>query len=205
MPETMAADAQGEAQTCPRRTGEAGPWSREAGQDRWRRDRWSKDEDAVRAKHDAEDAEGLARHNAHALAAGRPPATLEEYRTKWFVRGPSADLWLWPGDVPRTCSFCGSLHPEDVLRLLAEGWEHERAKSYKGYMHRPGWATKSAAFLASLRDLGREPGQGVPSVWEPTPPAKFYVMHFTAEQLQRLNELLRNSPPAPPDGGCACG
>lgn len=185
-----------EKQTCPSRMTQCGPWQREQGLDLWETDRWSMDATAVQAKHDAEDARGLLAHNERNAQRGEPPITLEEYRSKWYVRGPNNDLWKWSWGPPRTCSFCGSIHPEDALRLLEEGWEHERAKAYKGYLNPPGYYARHQAMLASIRDPEREPGQGVPSVWLPTPPVKFYIDHFNKEQLARLNELIQK-------GACA--
>ena len=152
--------------------GEPGPWKRDPGLDRWARDRWSTDAEAVRARHEEEDR--------------RPAGT-----NTTVHRDPNSGLWLWRGEVPRTCSFCGGIHPEDAIRLLAEGWENEKVKPYKGYLNPPGTRTKRDAFLASLRDPRREPGQGVPSVWSPVPPVKLYVMHFDDAALARLNETLK--------------
>lgn len=179
-----------EIQTCPTRMGESGPWKREENLDTWETDRWIVDPEVVRAKHDAEDARGLLNCNENNVRFDRPAITLEEYRAEWYVRGPNNDLWLWDWGPPRTCSFCGGIHPEDAMRLLGEGWEHEKAKSYKGYLEPPGSRTRSDAFLASIKDKSREVGQGVPSVWSPTPPVKMYVAHFSDEQLARLNALL---------------
>lgn len=100
-------------QTCPRRMGELGPWSRDAGEDRW------------------------------------------DIREQFHH-----------GIVARHCSFCGSLHPEDFLRLLEEGAvaEGPTDKGYKVYVHAPD-------------------GRGT----------KFYSQHFSAEQWQRYRALQRAS------------
>ena len=67
----------------------------------------------------------------------------------------------------RTCSYCGSIHPQDVLDMRKKGWRAERSdKPYKGYMHAP---------------RGEKAPQGVGAM-------KFYTMHFTPEQLKELNE-----------------
>lgn len=159
-----------EQQTCPRRMGEAGPWEYKENLDLWVTTRWSTDREATVKKHAEEDARLPPNSKIH--------------------RGPNSDLWLWSWGPPRTCNFCGSCHPDDVLKLLEEGWENEKAKEYKGYLNPPGYATQMQAFLASIRDRGREPGQGVPSVWSPIPPVKFYIQHFNKDQLAKLNELL---------------
>lgn len=180
-----------ETQTCPSRMREAGPWEHKPDLDRWETDRWSADEEAVQAKHDLEDSMRLAQHNERNAQRGEPPITMEELHTKWFVRGRSNDLWFWSWGPPRTCSFCGGVYPEDALRLLSEGWENEHAKAYKGYLNPPGSSSRNQAFLASIRDKAREPGEGVPSVWSPTPPVKLYVWHFDESQLARLNSLVQ--------------
>jgi hypothetical protein len=184
-----------EAQTCPDRMGMPGPWDRAEGRDRWDHGRWSADPEAVRARHDAEDAPRLAEHNARNEARGEAPITLEEYRAKWYVRGPHNDLWLWSWGPPRVCSFCGGIHPEDAIRLVSEGWEIDpTGKSYKRYLNPPGSAQRHAAFLASCRDPNREPGEGVPSVWAPTPPVKLYAWHLDADQRRRFNEAVDAHP-----------
>ena len=65
----------------------------------------------------------------------------------WFKREPF-----------RRCSFCGGIHPEDVIRLINEGAETETTyKNYKVYLQ-----------IA-----------GVPGCH------KVYFQHFTREQLNR--------------------
>lgn len=52
---------------------------------------------------------------------------------------PDTDLWQVrrPG-LPRTCSFCGSVHPEDFLKLAAEGAKLTPTdKAYKVYIDVP--------------------------------------------------------------------
>jgi hypothetical protein len=162
-----------EIQTCPRRD-EIGSRYLE-NQDQWITDRWLTDPEEVEKYHKELD---------------------ERFRTKFLnsqstIYGPNSDLWLWTWGPPRTCDYCGSVHPEDALRLLSEGWEQEFAKSYKAYLHPPGYKTRLEAFLASIRDKNREPGEGVPSVWEPIPPVKLYMQHCTKEQVGQFNENLK--------------
>ena len=46
---------------------------------------------------------------------------------------PEKDIWR--GD--KTCSYCGSLHPEEALRLIEEGIEVDpTTKNYKLYIGR---------------------------------------------------------------------
>lgn len=160
-----------EVQTCPRRMTEMGPWDHKEGLDHWLTDRWSCDEEAVKKKHKEYD-------EKNGLTEG-----VDVFRSE------TSDLWLWSWGPPRCCSFCGSIHPDDAMRLLEEGWEEELAKSYKAYLNPPGSSSKHQAFLASVRDPKREPGEGVPSIWSPTPPVKLYVGHLSSDQLARLNEI----------------
>lgn len=102
----------------------------------------------------------------------------------------ASHLWVWSW-LPRTCSFCGGIHPDDCLKLMEEGWEVEGTdKNYKRYLNPPGYSTKQQALLKSIADPQREPGEGVPSVWSPTPPVKVYFYHFTPEQGAKFNEIL---------------
>lgn len=73
----------------------------------------------------------------------------------------------WPGSwYPRTCSYCGGIHPEDVLRLRQEGWSFEFTdKRYKLYCHPSGWPETYA-----------------------NPPVKVYLQHFTDDQFAALKE-----------------
>lgn len=108
----------------------------------WVTDRWSADREAVARQHAQEDAE---RDELH--------------------RGPHNDLWLGVSAPPRTCTYCGSIHPHDALQLLREGWSVEHTgKSYKCYL---------------------EPPKAMK--WSPTPPVKCYMDHFTEAQIDILN------------------
>lgn len=158
-----------EKQTCARRMTEMGPWEYAEGLDEWRSDRWLADrEEAERAK--------------------------AEYEAKYPGSLAALTDWRWPGGVPRTCSFCGGIHPEDAIRLVSEGWEAGgTTKGYKAYLEPPGTMTRHEAFLASIRDHGREPGEGVPSVWSPSPPVKVYFQHFSRGQVDRFHEARRAS------------
>lgn len=158
-------------QTCPRRVRELGPWEHGQGLDRWRTDRWTTD---------------------HAAA--------EAERQAWLERNPNGSIgetngeWLWSWGPPRVCSFCGGIHPDDAIRLLEEGWELETTgKNYKRYLHPPGYHARMATILQHVRETGQF---GVaPSVWDPAPPVKLYVMHFTDEQLERFNAALARRRP----------
>lgn len=156
-----------EEHDCPRR--EPGPWRFAPGPDRWVTDRWTPDKTEALRRHAEAD-------------AGLGPGTVAH-------RGPHNDLWLWPGPVPRTCSYCGSVHPEDALRLLEEGWELELAKSYKLYVNPPGALARLGAFLEWAR-AGMPEGKQPRGPWSPVPPVKLYTIHCTPEQVERLNVFL---------------
>ncbi len=156
-----------ESQTCPRRGENPGPWKFLPAQDMWVSDRWS----ATEAEDEAKAAEFLAKYP--------PPSS----------RG--SDLWKWSWGPPRTCSYCGGIHPEDAIRLVSEGWEVEpTTKGYKRYLGPPGTLARHEAMMASIKDHGREPGEGVPSVWSPTPPVKVYCQHFDEDQVRRFNAAI---------------
>ncbi len=97
-----------------------------------------------------------------------------------FTRWP----WHW---TPRTCSFCGGVHPEDAIRLLREGWEVEAtSKSYKRYLQPPGYA-KWCREMSGTIGIGPLP---LPKFPPPVPPVKVYVAHFNADQCDRFNSEL---------------
>lgn len=168
-----------EIQTCPRRMCELGPQERKEGLDRWVKDRWSPDIEVVRRLHAAEDA-----------------------RSPGINRGPSNDLWVGPGDVPRTCNYCGGIHPDDAITLLSLGWESEGTdKSYKKYLHPPGFFVRYQQMLDGLRDRLRGDGAPPAPAWDPTPPVKVYIQHWDEAQCARANEIIHGRvqpPPAPP-------
>lgn len=87
-------------------------------------------------------------------------------RSKWHSYYKSN---RWPDDFekPRTCSFCGSVHPDDLVDLLKKGWRVGNTdKSYKKYIEAP---------------IGYK---------SPIPPLKLYVMHCSQEQINKLNKAV---------------
>ena len=54
------------------------------------------------------------------------------------------DSWDFGPDGNRTCSFCGSIHPEDALVIIEKSKTDDRygmegsTKSYKAYVRQPG-------------------------------------------------------------------
>lgn len=112
--------------------------------------------------------------------------------SRWANRLPmlyesGGTCWEWPWS-PRTCNYCGGAHPDDVLRLMREGWEVEgTTKVYKRYLNPPGIAARYAEYYA---------GKPVtPGGWSPVPPVKIYVEHFTPAQVNEFNALLRSRRP----------
>jgi hypothetical protein len=83
------------------------------------------------------------------------------------------DHWKSFPNGQRTCSYCGSLHPDDMLVLMNEhglGAIEPSTKQYKWYIARP-----YAAVNASLG------------------PIKYYRMHDTPELISKLKELLEQN------------
>lgn len=91
--------------------------------------------------------------------------------------------WHWN---PRTCSYCGSLNPDDAMRLLREGWREEKAtgKQYKAYFYPP------ADTEALRRGMSHEGPDKPPSA----PLPKLYVHHLSPAQREELNEIHRGGP-----------
>lgn len=124
----------------------------------------------------------------------------DEWETNRWTRHPEHDKWPEVlGEYPRSCSFCGSVHPEDAIDLIKNrGWEIEPStKSYKWYINPPGAMLHHKRIMASFE--GKQPGRGNdPDVeaafkaphHEVIPPVKLYGMHGTPEQLAELNGLL---------------
>ena len=107
----------------------------------------------------------------------------------------ATNRWKGGGDwrlewFPRSCSFCGSVHPDDAMRLIEEGWEPEVAsgKRYKIYLHPPGYCDRMRATIKGIREKGVE---GMVDGWSPTPPVKAYTPHLSQEQIDRVNERVR--------------
>jgi len=151
--------------TCPRRYEGVRPL--EEGQDRWEGDRW-----------DATEEEGERKKRAWE----------EESRARGVEAHGSNHWWRGPGPMPRTCSYCGGLNPKDALALRALGWTVEVAKSYKAYMHPPGYEIGLLEWHANV-SAGVDPvearrAQG--EQWTPTPPAKVYFQHFTKDERRAL-------------------
>lgn len=153
-----------EPQTCPRRMGEMGPWEYKPLLDHWERGRWA----ATKEEADAEVAEFMARN---------PNGSMGNV------------LWCYPGEQPRTCSFCGGVHPEDAIALIRAGWTSGgTTKAYKRYLEPPGYAKWERDTFANVPVS--EWGKTKPPYPSPIPPVKLYTMHFTPEQIAAFNAAL---------------
>lgn len=105
-------------------------------------------------------------------------------KNRWKKSKDTVWGWSWK---PRTCSFCGGIHPIDALRLVIEKWEITGSdKTYKYYLHPPGTAVSIKKLRSNLRMNKKRPFRGVPSIISPTPPVKVYLQHFTDKQIAKL-------------------
>jgi len=69
--------------------------------------------------------------------------------------------WSWPWQ-PRVCSYCGSVHPDDAVRLRREGWRIVgTTQEHKRYLQPP-------------------------AAWSPAPCVKVYLLHTTVDQYAAL-------------------
>lgn len=104
---------------------------------------------------------------------------------RWKSGDEAWEKFPWPWK-PRRCSFCGSLHPDDAMRLLREGWVEEKAtgKQYKAYFYPPAKVSAMRAGLTGESEYDSHP----------KPPAKLYVYHLNKEQIAELNDIHRGGP-----------
>lgn len=85
------------------------------------------------------------------------------------------DTWDWGPDGNRTCSYCGSLHPDDLMKICALVIDDDRyaiegtTKSYKVYIQQPGVRNASEGAI------------------------KFYMHHAPAEPSTEHQELFREA------------
>lgn len=92
-------------------------------------------------------------------------------------------LWLYPGNQPKTCSYCGGGYPDDLIELVKVGWEvGSTGKTYKRYLQPPG-------YHAYMKDL-LEHKSTKPQYPSPIPPVKLYLWHFSEEQIRFFNLAL---------------
>lgn len=109
-----------------------------------------------------------------------------------FNWSSGGERWEWPWQ-PRTCSYCGGVNVEDVIKLFNEGWEgHSTDKRYKWYVEPPGYLARYRWSMAPVKS-----GPPPPYTWSAVPPVKLYTQHFESqEQVDRLNEAMKKAPRA---------
>lgn len=86
-----------------------------------------------------------------------------------WERTENIDYWRVLPNNDRTCSFCGSMHPDSVLEAVKQyGIQsiEQSTKSYKWYINRPG--------IKNASDGG----------------IKYYRAHDTQEFIDELNKLI---------------
>jgi len=97
----------------------------------------------------------------------------------------------WPDGTPkpRTCSHCGSVHPEDLLFLLEQGWEIEQTdKCYKYYVHPLGHQEEVYRLAHAITEGKAEAFVGkVPTV---APCVKLYMNHVDTGMQEKLNNAI---------------
>lgn len=126
--------------TCPMRIYDIGSLLKLENLDSWNNDSWKKDESILE----------------------RNKLINEDITNNTFY-SEIANYWPWDTNIPRTCSFCGSINPTDTFMLLENGWKIELStKKYKFYLKPPD--NKS-----------------------PVPCIKAYTSHFTTEEIDILN------------------
>lgn len=173
--ETSRKPRPGEPQTCPRRSEVLG--SNVVGEDRWDTDVWRFTDPDEAAKFNKEEA---ARRNADAQQKGHNS-----------THYPNLRYWLWPGPgpKPRTCSYCGGVHPRDAIRLVKEfGFGFEMTtKGYKLYLEPPGYHAQRQKLLEDIQG-GKDPVEaaGEQKIHSIAPPLKVYRQHFTDAEWREL-------------------
>jgi len=99
--------------------------------------------------------------------------------------------WGYGGEQPRTCSYCGGIHPDDAIALIKAGWSVDATdKGYKRYLEPPGYRAYAESFW-KVRAGDMSEAHRPPRVESPTPPVKLYVQHFNAEQIAAFNVVLK--------------
>lgn len=106
-----------------------------------------------------------AKHRRLTKEAGGPwPQTCPRRMSDFgpWERDENLDLWeirdqLHKGLVARHCSFCGSLHPDDFMTLLIEGWQLGTTdKNYKAYLGAPEGRTETKFYYQHLSEDQRK-------------------------------------------------
>ena len=184
-----------ETHQCPDRMGKPpGPYGSDGGPDYWDRDRWHGPFHnrilKLLWKYCPELLEFF-RVNLHPfvfrlLQKVNAPRTLYQY----FITHPTT--WPEGSPIPRICSYCGGIHPEDAMELITLGWELEpTGKHYKRYMHPHGAKEHVDKLCQAIRDR-------VDPDWtfvDASPPVKLYTWHFTEAQAEQFNTLVHQHAP----------
>lgn len=186
-------------QTCPRRS--EGPGFRGVNQDWWRSDQWGRRwfRKSVYWLHN-----GPASKLARSISDwGWETARQRDFdwfgrRARWigqtFNWYSGGTRWEWPWQ-PRACSYCGGGHPDDIIRLLREGWEIEgTTKPYKRYVAPPRIGVRALSG-PYCDDHKGQPIKLPVRAWSPVPPVKLYTPHFSEEQIKIANDLISKLPP----------
>lgn len=155
--------------------------------------------------------------------AGDISQTCGRRMTDWgpWERAENLDRWTTghglagQDAVGKSCSFCGSLHPDRFLELVADGWIIEPTdKNYKAYLKQPYTdAEKSArkatwlrsdAVAKATRELGTRDGKtaaqidadledawasGLGQLSDGRTVAKFYFQHLSPAQRNEFIAL----------------
>lgn len=118
----------------------------------------------------------------------------EEHLDEWEVNrwDKTRDSIKWELDwQPRTCSYCGCIYPDDLMKLLKLKWELEPStKNYKVYVQSPGYYEWTKYLLNQTRNEGFENIDWTKKNPDPIPPVKIYTWHYNKEQLEILNGVL---------------
>jgi len=105
----------------------------------------------------------------------------------------SGTIWLdaW-GKEPRACSFCGSIHLEDLKVMLAAGWTANQAdRKPKYYIEAPGHKEYFEKMLSG--DSTTKQRQNIPDAVRksPAPSIKLYIRHMSQDDIEEVNEVIR--------------
>ena len=104
---------------------------------------------------------------------------LDDWKGKGGIIGQHA--------VGRCCSFCGSLHPEDFMEKVREGWiVGGTDKNYKWYLDKPRTPEQIAKIKADNPNLPEVLVSAGDTV------AKFYTVHLTRPLAEEFLQLWRD-------------
>ena len=118
-----------------------------------------------------------------------PPDHWEPGTLRWKL--DREDYWPDGEPMPRCCSYCGGGHPDDLLALLARGWQIDvSTKAYKAYVEPPGGEARRRAIGCAIAGHAEFPHPMPAGPRGVVPPLKLYADHFTKAQIDELNRLL---------------